>query len=314
LRKISKPPKLKLGDTIGIIAPGGPVIPSLLNRGIRYLKNCGYDVQIGKFIYEKRGYLAGNDADRVNDFHDMLSDPLIKAIIFARGGYGSLRLLPLINYNLIRQNPKILVGFSDITALQFAVLRKTRLVTFSGPMAAVDFGETSVNEATGDHLWSVLSGEDKANDLYKYNSGRLNTLHPGRAKGPLICGCLTVIASCVGTRYCPDFTGAILVLEDIGEEPYKLDRAVTTLNLHGVFDRISALVLGSFVNCNGSKDGEKNITIYDIIKPITEGKDIPTLINLSYGHIPEKLTLPVGVSASIDTADGTFVLDEFAVN
>lgn len=314
MRIISKPPKLKIGDSIGIVAPGGPVKPSLLNRGIRYLKSCGYDVRIGKFVYEKKGYLAGNDTDRVNDFHDMLSDPRIKAIIFARGGYGSLRLLPLINYKLIRKHPKILVGFSDITALQFAVFRKSRLVTFSGPMAAVEFGVATVNKTTGDHLWSVLSGEERANDLYKYNSGTLDTLHPGRAKGTLICGCLTVIASCVGTRYCPDFTGAVLVLEDIGEEPYKLDRAVTTLKLHGVFDRISALVLGSFVNCKGSKVGEKNITICDIIKPISESKDIPTLINLSYGHITEKITLPVGVSASIDTADGTFVLNEFAVN
>jgi len=314
LHKLSKPPRLKTGDSIGIIAPGGPVKPSLLHRGIRYLKNCGYDVRIGKFVYEKKGYLAGNDTDRVNDFHDMLLDPLIKAIIFARGGYGSLRLLPLINYNLIRQNPKILVGFSDITALQFAVLRKSHLVTFSGPMAAVEFGAATVNKTTGEHLWSVVSGEEKANDLYKYNAGKLDTLHPGRAKGHLICGCLTVINSFIGTRYCPDFTGAILVLEDIGEEPYKLDRAVTTMDLHGAFDKINALVLGKFVKCNGSKVSEKNITINEIIKPIAESKDIPTLINLSYGHIPNKITLPIGVSASIDSADGTFVLNEFAVN
>ncbi|KPK95019.1 hypothetical protein AMJ80_05220 [bacterium SM23_31] len=309
-----KPPRLYSGDTIGIIAPGSPVKKTRLRRGVDYLKRIGYRIKLGENIYKQNGYLAGNDTARVNDLHSLFCNSEVKAIILARGGYGALRLLNLINYKYIRENPKILIGYSDATALQFAILQKAELVTFSGPMAAADFGSAAVNRDAVTHLFAVLNKDNSAKYLYNYNSAQLEVLHPGKAHGPLICGCLSVIISCIGTQYCPDFDGAILVLEDIGEEPYKLDRAITTLRHHGIFDKINGLVLGKFVNCRSSKKRDKHITIEEILLPVVKEYNIPALMNLSYGHIPEKITLPAGVMAVFDTADKKFMLMEDAVN
>lgn len=182
-------------------------------------------------------------------------------------------------------------------------------------MAAVDFGVDSVNENATSHLRALLTRTNKALNLNRYNNGNLETLNSGKVSGPLLCGCLTVIVACIGTQFCPDFNGAVLVLEDIGgEEPYKLDRAITFLALHDVFDKIGGLVSGQFTGCNSSKVSQRNSNVESIIKPIVIEKKLPALTNLSYGHVPEKLTLPIGIMTTLDANNRTLTLTEDAVS
>lgn len=309
-----KPIRLLPRDTIGIIAPCGPVQLSKLNRGIQYVKNCGYKVILGEYVTKRSGYLAGSDAERLSDIHSMFSNPEVKAIYAARGGYGSIRLLDKINYELIKNNPKIFSGYSDVTALQLAFIHCAQLVTFSGLMVAPDFGEKQINSTADNHFWSLLKKDLRARELTAYSSAHLEVVYPGLARGIVIGGCLTVLLGCIGTQYCPDFTGALLVLEDVGEELYRIDRAFATLKQHKILKKINGLVLGQFVNCRASKKRDQHITIRDIVEPIAREYKVPTVMNFSYGHIPEKLTVPFGILAELDTRKRTFTLLEDAVN
>lgn len=308
-----KSPRLSKGNTIGIIAPGSPVKKESVNAGAEYLKKLGFEVCFGSHLFFKSGYLAGADEDRLRDIHKMFEAAEIDAIICARGGYGSNRLLERLDYGLIRNNPKIFVGYSDITALQAAILKKSELITFSGPMLSPDFGLQEIDEFALSHFFELLSGSEDAGIFSKICPEKLETLYPGIAEGVLVCGCLSVLAGIAGTEYWPDMKNAILVIEDIGEEPYRLDRALSTLRLHGVFDKINGLILGQFVDCEPSNARDKNINIKEIITPIVTEYKIPSMMNFLYGHIQNKLTLPYGVKARINTENGDFFLTEKAV-
>jgi len=310
---VIKPPRLHSGDTIGVIAPGSPVNHVLVARGTAYLEELGYTIRTGKYLFGEKGYLAGSDWERADDVHRMFFDSDIKAIILARGGYGSVRLLELLDYDIIRNNPKIFSGYSDATSLQCALLKRAGLITFSGPMVAQDFGSDSVDSATSGHFWDVLTGKPEAGNFAEYFPDDFEVLYPGSAEGRIICGCLTVLTGITGTAYCPDLNNAILILEDIGEEPYRLDRAFMTLKHHGVFEKISGLVLGQFVDCRASKQHDRHISVPDIVAPIVRELRIPTMANLSYGHISGKLTIPFGSTAVIDTESRAFHLTESAV-
>jgi len=309
-----KPLHLDPGDTIGVISPGSPVDKELLQRGMAFLEKKDFRTRIGKSVFEQKGYLAGTDYQRLEDLHSMFVNSEIKAIFYSRGGYGSIRLLEYIDNSLIRNSPKILVGYSDATAIQWALLQFTGLITFSGPMAAPDFGSKDVDNKTADHCLSMLRGDTDALNLTKCSTETLEVLNSGNAAGPVICGCLTLICNLVGTQYCPQLDGAILVIEDIGEEPYKIDRAITMLQHHGVFDRVSGLVVGKFVNCEAENQRDKHITVPDILYPVVKKYGIPALMNLSYGHIPDKLTIPIGAQGMINTKNREFIITESVVN
>ena len=311
---IIKPPRLCNGDKIGVVAPGGPVQMQKLQKGIEYLKNKGFDVSVGKYLVNNTGYLAGTDKERLEDFTNMIVDPNVKAIFFARGGYGTQRILHLLDYDLVKNNPKIIVGYSDATALQLAIYHRTNLVTFSGPMVATDFCADTIPKETETHLWELLNKIQNAHCFHSYNSGDMTVLQPGYAEGPLICGCLSVLLGCLGTSFCPDFHGAILVLEDIGEDEYKIDRAFTTLRHHGIFQKINGLIIGRFVQSEHASGEAGNLDIKNIVKPLAKEFDIPTLSDFNYGHVPKKLTLPIGAAAKMDTYRKTFELLEHAVN
>ncbi|MFC1477804.1 LD-carboxypeptidase [candidate division KSB1 bacterium] len=300
------PPRIGRSGSIGIVAPGSPVRKDVLSKGVEYIKNRGYNVIHGAYVFEDSGYLAGNDTERCTDIQDMLRDPHISMIMCARGGYGSGRLLDKIDFSLFRNNPKILVGHSDATVLQWAVFRKTGIVTFSGPMTAPDFGGATVNSDAEQHFWKLVTGDETALDLSGHSKGDLIELYPGKARGTILCGCLSVIVGLLGTDYCPGFDNVILVLEDIGEEPYRIDRMITTLKLHGIFEKISGLVLGQFVNCTGSDENSGKISVENIVSPVVREYRIPSVMNLSYGHIPEKITIPVGAEGVLDTSSGIF--------
>ncbi|MFC1561709.1 LD-carboxypeptidase [candidate division KSB1 bacterium] len=308
-----KPPRLRKSDTIGIIAPGSPVEKKKLRDGIGLLESHGYRIKNGKHVLAGNGYLAGSDIQRIDDLHEMFLDPAVRAVLCARGGYGSGRLLDLVDFSVIRDNPKIFSGYSDITALQCAILRKTGLVTFSGPMVAPDFGGITVGDITFTHFRDLVSGDENAGILSSY-SDSLEVICSGKAEGMIVCGCLSLITSIAGTPYEPDFRDAILVLEDIGEEPYRLDRALNTLKLHGIFEKLSGLVLGKFVDCGSTQKGSEQITIREIVKPLVERYSIPAMMNLSYGHVKNMITIPLGIRAEIDTDNRLFRLTENPVN
>ncbi|MCP4723746.1 MAG: LD-carboxypeptidase [bacterium] len=306
------PPKLRASDLIGVISPGSPVNPEYLDIGTNRLKDLGFRVVTGKYAADDHGYLAGDDEKRLADLHDMFADPEVKMIMLARGGYGCIRLIESIDYSLIKENPKILTGFSDATALQFAIYNKTGLVTFSGPMVESNFGKMNLDKAAEKHFWDTLTNGKGGSFLPDPVKDKLEVVHHGKAEGVVICGCLSVILGLIGTDYCPDLKDAILVIEDISEPPYKLDRALQTLKIHNVFDKISGLVLGSFVDC--SSDNKDDLTIEDVIEPIAQEKDFPVMRNLKYGHTSEIYTIPFGIKARLDTDKKAFELLETPVN
>ncbi len=293
-----KPEKIKKGDTIGIVGPGSPMIQERLNNGIKYLKQIGYNVKLGKHLNDEYGYLAGKDLDRASDINQMFADPEVQAIFCTRGGYGTPRLLDMINYDLIRKNPKIFVGYSDITALQLAIYAKTGVVTFSGPMAAVEMGK-GIEPFTEEHFWSMMSGSAPAMELNGRDNS-LKCLKSGRAEGRLLGGCLSLICSLMGTPYLPDFTDAILLSEEIGEEPYRIDRYLTQLKLSGILNQVNGIILGQFVDCAPESDAP-SLTIEQIIQDLTTDINIPILAGIPYGHIDVKYTMPIGVPILLDS-------------
>ena len=234
------PRRLCPGDLIGLVAPASPVAdPSRVEAGVRYFERHGYRVRVGEHAAGVHGYLAGPDRERAADLEAMFLDPEVRAVISLRGGYGATRLLPLLDFELFRRNPKILSGFSDITALQLALWHHCRLVTFHGPMAAVDFGGT-VDSATEASFWDAVSGAGAPRQLPLGAPGTLRVLVEGEASGPLLGGNLSLMAALAGTPYMPDFSGTIVVIEDIGEEPYRVDRMLTQLLQAGVFSGVRA--------------------------------------------------------------------------
>ncbi len=304
--KLIKPERLKKGDTIGIISPAGPVNSKKLEKGINYLKSVGFDIKLGRHIYGDMGYLSGTNDQRVSDLHDFFTDNSVKAIFCSRGGYGSLRILNLVDFELIKNNPKIFVGFSDITALENSILAKTGLITFYGPMVASNDNDEIDYSAYNTLLKIITSEEGKR----KINISAANIVRSGYTTGLLVGGCLSVFSSLLGSDYLPDLRNTILFLEDVNEEPYRIDRYFNQLKLNGVFDKINGLILGEFTNCESE---DYSTTVDDVINEFGERLDIPVLKNLSFGHIKGKITVPIGVRAAINTKDMFVSFDEDAV-
>jgi muramoyltetrapeptide carboxypeptidase len=297
--KILKPPALKKGDVIGIVSPASsPDDFTRIEQGVKYLESLGYRVKLGKHIFKRYGYLSSTDDERADDLNEMFADEKVKAIICVRGGYGTPRLLDKVDYNLIKKKQKIFVGYSDITALQLAIFKKTGLVTFSGPMLAVDI-YSNFDSFAEDFFWRILTSREKKIEIKNPNGVELNTLKSGKATGTLLGGNLSLIASIMGTKYQPSFNGSVLVIEDIGEEPYRIDRYLSQLKNSGVLYKINACILGQFTDC-APKEPEKSLTLEQIFNDYLGNLKIPVISNLSYGHIPQKLTLPLGARVRVD--------------
>ena len=235
------PKSLQKGDTIGIITPSSPLMPGRLESGIPYLEHLGFKVKIGNYNSNSDRFLAGRDEDRAKDIMYFFKDPAVKALIATGGGYGSQRVLPFLDYDAIRAHPKILAGFSDTTALQLGLLKKANLVTYTG-FTLADADDGQVNSLVEKNLLSCLMGES-----YSVTGG--STIHSGVASGPLMGGNLMCLLALMGTPYQPDFNGSILLLEDVWDEPYKIDSKMSQLNLAGVFDQVAGVIFGPFVNC-----------------------------------------------------------------
>lgn len=307
-----RPPRLRPGDTIGIVTPASPMIPERLVKGIAYLQERGFKVIQGEHVYAQRGYLAGTDQERAADLNRMFADPEVKAVFCSRGGYGVSRLLERIDYQALRANPKIVVGYSDLTALELAIWQEVGLVTFSGPMVAVEMGK-GIHPFTEEHFWRMLTAAGANGPLPHPEGQTLTCLRPGRARGRLLGGCLSLIAPLMGTPFMPDLEGAILVLEDIDEEVYRIDRYFAQFRSAGILDRIAGLVFGTFINWEPSETDKPFLTLEQVIDDYVSDLPIPVAAGLAYGHGEAKVTLPIGVQAELDADQGTLSIVEPAV-
>ena len=310
---IIKPPCLKKGDLISIVSPAStPTNASRVHSSVRYFESNGYRVTISKNVFNINGYLAGTDEERAEDLNQAFADKNVKAIVCSRGGYGTPRILDMLDYRLIRRNPKILVGYSDITALQLAILRKTGLVTFSGPMAAVEFGG-NIDPYTEEMFFQVITQPKKIGPLRSHKNFRLSFRGRKKARGRLIGGNLSLITSLFGTEYAPDFTRSLLLIEEVSEEPYSIDRMLTQLRLSGDLKRAAAFVVGQFTDCSPEEPEKPHRALEEIIRDDLLSTNKTSVLNIPYGHVPIKMTLPLGVLASIDPMARKFSIDEAAV-
>lgn len=306
------PPALKKNGTIGIVSPASPQRDmSRLDKGIRYLEGLGYNVKLGKYSTSRfGGYLAGTDEERLSDLHTMFSDPQIDAIFCSRGGYGSARLLAGLNTTLIKRNPKILVGFSDITSLQLALWKKSGLVTFSGAMPSVDMADT-FDPASEEQFWRVLTSRKPLGTLRQPWS--MNVIQRGDAEGRLLGGNLSVVCSILGTQYMPSLSGSILALEDVGEESYRIDRLLTQLVYATHRARPAGVAYGFWSQGSRPRGSTPHRDVTEIIAERTDITRGPILTELMYGHEPTKLTLPFGVLTRLSSRTKRMSLLESAV-
>jgi muramoyltetrapeptide carboxypeptidase len=310
---IIKPKKLNKKDVIGIIAPGSsPDDHSRIEKGVRYLEKLGYRTQLGKNIGKSEGYLAGTDLERLSDLHQMFSDKNVKAIFCLRGGYGAFRLLDKINYKLIKDNPKIFVGYSEITSLQNAFFQKAGLVTFAGPMVAVDFHE-DVSSYTEENFWAMITSNKKFGRIKYPQDEKLPSLVKGNASGRLIGGNLAVFAALIGSEYLPDITGKILLIEDIGELPYKVDRILNQLKYANIFKKVKGIILGRFVDCYEHDPNKKTLTLGEVMDNYIGSLEIPSIYTFPHGHIKDFITMPIGIKIKLNASRGIVEFEESAV-
>ncbi len=285
-----KPNKLKEGDTIAIIAPAGEVDEERINFSEKYFKSKGYNVKFGAHLNKKRRYLAGDDNERIEDIHSAFEDSTVDAIICARGGYGAIRLINNIDYNIIRNNPKIFCGYSDITALSAMILKKAGLITFSGPMAQSDFGEENINKFTESQFWNTLT--NKGSLLIQNINGKI--YRSGQAKGITFGGNLSTIASLCGIDFLPD-EKFIFFAEDINEDVYKIDRYFRQLlNISKFKNNISGILLGEFIN-NGN-----STWLDELFTELSTDLNIPVYSDYQISHDKKKFTIPIGAEAELD--------------
>jgi len=310
--RVIKPKRLTKKDVIGIISPASsPDDSSLIEKGVIYLEKLGYKVKVGNHVGKSNGYLAGNDEERIDDFHQMFRDKLVKAIICVRGGYGAVRLLDKIDYRIVRNNPKIFVGYSEITALQMAILNKTGLITFAGPMLTSDFAN-DISPYTEENFWRNITSNKKIGKL-KHPYEKLPAIIKGKTSGSIVGGNLAVLISLIGTEFFPDLKKRILLLEDVDEKPYKVDRYLNQLRLNKVFKQISGIILGRFVDCNEHDPDKKTLTLGEIIDDYFHKLNFPIIYTFPHGHIKDKITIPIGTNVKMNANTGTVEFTESGV-
>lgn len=285
---IRKPAPLRRGDVIGVIAPAGAVEEEKLQTGIRVLEHAGFRVELGAATRHKAGYLAGTDRERATDLHNMFSNPAIKAVIAARGGYGTGRLLPLLDPEIVRQHPKIFVGHSDLTYLLNDLVQRADLVSFHGPMiTGLDH-----RPQAADHLFAMLTGE-----RVRWHQAAQEVVQPGTAEGRLVGGCLSVIVATLGTPYRLDTRGCLFFLEDVNEKPYRVDRMLTQLRQAGLLDDVAGVIFGEMSGCVATKN--ERVSVRDVIAEAFASAAYPVAYGLPSGHGAGTLTLPFGVRARL---------------
>lgn len=310
-----KPNRLQKGDLVAMITPGSYVPDSGLEKAVKNLEELGLRVAPSKNLRAKYGFVAGTDEQRLEDLHDAFANPEIKAVWCVRGGYGCTRLLPYINYELIRKNAKVFIGYSDITALHLAFLQRAGLIGFHGPVASSTFNPYTVEhfmavvmEGRSPHTIPLAADYlEPKDELYKYF-----TLRPGRVQGELQGGNLSLLAAMAGTEFELDATNKLIFMEDIEERPYRVDRMLTQLRQSAKLQLAAGFALGIFDGC-GPDEGENSLSLQDTVRDRLGDVPVPGAYGLSFGHISQQCTLPLGVMAELDTEAKTLRLLERAV-
>ena len=292
-------PLLKPGDKVGLITPAGFITEEKLQKAIRNLSSFGLKPIYYNSILEKIGYLAGTDQSRLNELHSMYKNKNIKAIICVRGGYGTTRILDKMNYDLIKQNPKPLIGYSDITALTAAIHKKTGISGFHGIVGAGDF--TKYTENNFKNLFFSNSEEVHIN-VFEDHKKDAYIINEGACKGELIGGNLAIICSLTGTPFEENWDNKIVFLEDVGEAPYRIDRMLTQLISAGKFKNVKGIILGRFTGCEPEeKDKENSFSLKEVISNRIKTLNIPAVYGFSFGHIKNQAIFPVGINAVFNT-------------
>lgn len=305
-----KPARLHSGDTVALISPASrsPDKKDIALAKER-LEKLGLKVTLGKYVNARDGYFAGSDQQRADDVNHMFSNPNIKAIFAVRGGWGCARILKHLDFDIIANNPKILVGFSDITTLLIAINKRTGLITFHGPMAALPCPAFTV-----DYLKKVLFNAEAAvfrnpnNTKSNVNidliqtSNSIEVINPGIATGKLIGGNLTILMSLIGTPYAPEWDNKILFVEEVNEPIYRIDRMLEQLQQADVLNKLQGFIFGSCINCHADKNG---FTLSEILAHYFKNTDIPTYMGAMIGHQSEVFTLPQGLSVELNANNGT---------
>ncbi|MBF2016234.1 MAG: LD-carboxypeptidase [Rivularia sp. T60_A2020_040] len=304
---IIKPPRLRLGDTVGLISPAGIIDSENVEQAKQTFTALGLKIKLGSHILDNYGYLAGKDGDRASDVNAMFADKSVKAIIAMRGGWGGNRILPLLNYNLIRANPKIIMGYSDITSLLLAITAQTGLVTFHGAVATSTWNDFTLN-----YVKSILfDGELVTMNNTLVTQLRRQIITPGKAKGKFFGGNLSVINSMLGSPYLPTWKGSILFVEDIGEDIYRIDRMLVQLKNAGILNQLTGFIFGQCTRC--STGDEPSLTLMQVLQEHIRPLNIPAWYGSMIGHIKDKFTLPIGIQVQIDANTGIIKMLEAAV-
>ncbi len=296
---VLRPPRLQPGSTLGLISPAGATFfePDLVEVEAT-LAGLGFKTKRGAHALDTYGYLGGSDQARAADVMAMFLDPDVDGILPLRGGWGCARLLPHLDFEAIRAHPKVLCGYSDVTALLCGLYAQSGLVGFHGPVAT-----STWNPFSTERWWQVLV-EGRTVEAHDPPEADREVITPGVARGPLFGGNLTVLAALVGTAYVPDLSGHILFLEDVGEEPYRIDRMLTQLKLAGLLDRLAGVYFGDCKNCEPD-EGFKSLTLSQVLRDHFGPLGIPVWRSHLVGHLADKYTLPIGVEAEMDATAGT---------
>jgi muramoyltetrapeptide carboxypeptidase len=295
------PRRLRPGSLIGVTAPASPFAPDVFERGVRALREMGFEVRYSEDLFDSCGYLAGPDDQRAAAFNRLVADPEIDAIMCARGGYGSLRILPLLDYARVAEHPKAVIGFSDVTALLWALYSRCGLIGFHGPLVT-----TLADAAPADRsaLWNAVASEGHLRLHFESAA----VIRSGRACAPVAGGNLTTLCHLLGTPYAPAFRDHIVFLEDRGEAPYRLDRMLTQMKMAGCFDGMQGLVLGSFKDCGAREE------VWDIVAEMFADAEWPILAEVDAGHSEPNVTIPLGVEAALDAEGRTLVFERATVD
>jgi muramoyltetrapeptide carboxypeptidase len=315
-RPVIKPRGLRRGDRVAIVNPAGANFLRVDVEIVREsLEALGLEVKQGEHVLDRYGYLAGTDEERAADLNAQFADDSVDGIVAVRGGWGCARILPLIDYDLIARNPKVIVGYSDVTALLLGIHARTGLVTFHGPIGLGPWNGYSV-----DYFKKVLfEGEQvlytnpsRVGDNLTQIADRVDTIYPGQARGRLLGGNLTVLSASVGSSYLPGWDDSILFIEDIREDIYRIDRMLTHLGLAGILNKVSAVVFGKCTDCSPGS-GYGSLTLEQVFDDHLLPLKVPAWQGAMIGHIPEKWTVPEGIMAEVDADKGTIQLLESPV-
>lgn len=297
-----RPPVLLPGDTVMLVSPSGPTRPERVARGVELLTGWGLRPVLAPNAYARRGYLAGDDALRAADLNTAFADPEVRGVICTRGGYGAQRVVDLIDMAAVRRDPKVVAGFSDITALQFALWRGARLAGVHGPGAA--WLDERLPLRSAESLHAALMTTEPVTVAATPDEETFAVRVPGRAAGPLLGGNLCLITASIGTPDMPDLTGAVLLIEEVQEPPYKVDRMLTHLRRAGVLDGVAGVAVGQFTECADGWD----TTVTDVLAECLGDLGVPVLGGLPVGHGVGQLTVPVGTRATLDADAGTLTV------